>query len=192
MNKKWQKGAGWAAICTAAALGVLLALTIITHPDQELARNLLVELGTEGIAALVFNATAVLGGGAIFFMAAFLFKLSKTKMQKAGSILLMLSGIALVGVGFFAVQDPYWHLLAASSFYNLTPLALITLGAGLMQTTTTHKAGAMTLAIGVTTALAAPFMVVPALQKIALMLFLAWTAWTGIYLLVKSYPASLA
>jgi hypothetical membrane protein len=107
-----------------------IGLSISSSPWFTWTQHALSDLGIEKNTAALFNNGMILGG-----ILSFIFSLGLIKVlsKKTGAYVLMLSSIALIGIGLFPQTLFTLHFLTSSSFFILLTIALLIIGLTLKQ-----------------------------------------------------------
>lgn len=102
-----------------------LGLSIASSPWFTWTQHALSDLGIQGSTAALFNNGMILGG-----ILSFVFSLGLMKVlsNKLGAYLLLLSSLALIGIGVFPETLFVLHFVTSASFFILLSIALLIIG----------------------------------------------------------------
>ena len=150
--------------------------------------NALSDLGVSE-AAPIFNTALIIAGVLNFFFAlAVRLSLPRSRINAAGSVVLILGGASLALVGIFTLDWPEIHRIVALGYFILFPVAMIILGAGLVSAGRTLY-GSFTSVMGIA-ALVAIFgtpsegLAIP--EILEAIVLSAWSVITGARIMVRA------
>ncbi|MFA4906792.1 MAG: DUF998 domain-containing protein [archaeon] len=109
-----------------------IAMAVLSKPGYRLFFEFLSNLGESGIAALWFNYGLIVAGiilGIFFLSLAIAFQ---GKIARTGSLIGILSGIALSGVGIFHIPLPI-HFAVSVSFFALAGISAIFIAVSVLR-----------------------------------------------------------
>jgi hypothetical membrane protein len=115
---------------------ILFAIT--NAPWFRWTKNALSDLGVEGLSAFIFNNGFILGG---IVSLIFSLGLTKTLSNKKGAYLLIISSIALIGVGLFPKTLYILHYVSSAAFFIFLTISLFIIGITIKRNQIKHIMG---------------------------------------------------
>jgi len=119
-----------------------LGLSLTASPWFTWTKHALSDLGVQENTGLLFNYGMILGG-----ILTFIFSLGLITMlsKKIGAYLLLVSSIALIGIGLFPETIFSIHFITSASFFMLLTLALLIIGVTVKQNHFERSVGSLAL-----------------------------------------------
>lgn len=157
-----------------------------TDGHWQLGRMTLSELGDRSRAgALPFNSGAIITGLLALVFAIGLYRvLSTSTLGKAGSILVGISSIFLVGIGLFPIDTGEPHTVLSYGFFLTAAVSLAVLIAPLWKSHVFHPSGGMLTAVLLAIPLISiAFLPVAGVEALAVGCLLLWMAFISIRML---------
>jgi len=146
---------------TAGICGVLTPIIVLTSillaiyysPWFSWTENALSDLGVQGIAAILFNPSLIVGGilTIIFAIGLREFLLNKT-LGRIGTLVLILDAAMLCAIGIFPETAGVIHRYVSVAFFVLLPISLFLIGVAMMQEPSERKLGLFTIIAGIAAA----------------------------------------
>lgn len=131
----------------------LIALAISRSPWFSWTENALSDLGVQGIAAVLFNSSLIIGGIlAGVFAVGLRETLRSWTLGHAGTLILILDAAALCAIGVFSETAGDIHFYVSVAFFTLLPVSLFLIGAAMMRISSERKLGLFTVLVGVVAA----------------------------------------
>jgi hypothetical membrane protein len=128
----------------------MIFLAISFSPWFNWFNNALSDLGVSDLASIVFNAGLISGGAlTIVFVFGLKYLLHGRMTSTIGRILLVLTGVALMGIGLFPETTGVAHFFFSVAFFVLLPISSWTLGADMLRHSTKEPWGWFSMIIGV-------------------------------------------
>lgn len=130
--------AGICGIFIPVVIFTCLGFSIGSSPWFTWTQHALSDLGIQQNTAWVFNNGVILGGILTFI---FSFGLLQILSNKIGAYLLLLSSVALIGIGIFPETIFVVHYITSASFFILLIIALLIIGLTSKKNTFEYKIG---------------------------------------------------
>jgi len=147
-----RKAAALCGIVGVAAVYPLILLAISYYPSFSWFDNALSDLGVQGLSAIIFNTTLILGGILLFTFSIGLMVYITGFAGKVGCVLLLASATSLALIGLFPENYGRVHFSVSVAFFVLLVLSLLALGSHLLRESS-KSSGLLTLAGAVVAAL---------------------------------------
>ncbi|MEM3436964.1 MAG: DUF998 domain-containing protein [Nitrososphaerales archaeon] len=154
MVKSWEKiikpkVVAWFGIIAPLWALLSIGISIALSPWFSWTNNALSDLGVSSVS-LIFNIGLIMSG---IFASLFIISLvtinRKNLIGFIGFLMLFLSSLSLIGVGFFSESFGLVHFYFSLTFFTLLILSLIILGIHFTLDTSTRLLGVFTLLIGI-------------------------------------------
>lgn len=130
----WFKISGICGIITPIITLTLISLAIGSYPPFSWTENALSDLGVqEGITAILFNSSLIIGGILTLIFALGLFLYLHNMLGKIGAFTFILDAFALSTIGVFPENIKSVHFYASVAFFVLFPLAMFFVTASFLQ-----------------------------------------------------------
>jgi len=144
------KAAGLCGVISPVIMLTFIFLAISYSPWFSWEENALSDLGVQGIAAILFNFSLIIGGLLTLIFAIGLRKifLSRT-LGHAGTLILILDAASLYAIGIFPETAGTIHVYVSVAFFTLLPTSLFLIGAAMMQEPSERNLGLLTVLVGV-------------------------------------------
>ena len=136
-------------------IGPLIMITFIFlaisySPWFSWKENALSDLGVDGIAAILFNSSLIVGGLLFLIFAIGLRKiLMNRKLGHAGTLILILASANLCAIGIFPETAGAIHFYVSVAFFVLLPISLFFIGAAMVQESSEKNWGLFAFLVGV-------------------------------------------
>ena len=136
-------------------IGPLIMITFIFlaisySPWFSWKENALSDLGVDGIAAILFNSSLIVGGLLFLIFAIGLRKiLMNRKLGHAGTLILILASANLCAIGIFPETAGAIHFYVSVAFFVLLPISLFFIGAAMVQESSEKNWGFFAFLVGV-------------------------------------------
>lgn len=127
----------------------MILLAISSSPWFSWTVNALSDLGARGVAAPLFNSGLIICGVLILLFATGLGKILPGRfLSRAGVLGVVLSAIALIGIGVF--PEPHaLHLPLSVAFFTLLPISMLIIGCAMALEPPERKIGLLIITLGV-------------------------------------------
>ena len=148
-------------------------------------RNALSDLGVDGIQAVIFNSSLMLGGVlALIFALGLRRSMNGNMLADAGAVLLVLSALFLFSIGLFPETFGRVHFYVSVAFFISAPLSLLIMGVSMIWRRRV-KLGAFTVISGLTAASiwAIPWSAAAIPEILAAVIISLWSITLGLDLL---------
>jgi hypothetical membrane protein len=126
MKYKWVRIGSMAGLFGSLLFILLTIIAAANYPNYSIFTNYLSDLGVSSYGVL-FNAGCILAGISAILLANALWRKFPEKFGKAGSVIFLLAGVCLAGVGVFT-EHSNLHIVFSIAFFVLAAVALIFLG----------------------------------------------------------------
>lgn len=127
----------------------MILLAISSSPWFSWTENALSDLGAEGMAALLFNSGLIICGALILVFATGLREILPSRfLSHAGVLGIVLSAIALIGIGVFPVPHTL-HFPFSVAFFTLLPISMLLLGCAMALEQSDKKIGLFITTLGI-------------------------------------------
>jgi hypothetical membrane protein len=149
------------------------------------------ELGGKGRAGAVLFNTGVIVEAILALVFAFgLYKaLGKTALSRVAAIGLFAACLALLGVGLFPISTGTPHTMASYAFFGLVVIAIALLIVPIWRSHVFHSSGGIiTLLTLLVPLLLAPFINLPTLEMLTVIILMAWCLFISVRMLFH-HPA---
>ncbi len=177
---KWLKMAKISAILAPVVFVLLIVIAILNYPGYNPVENYLSDLGIGKNSAVFFNLGVAIMGIFVILMSISFYKIFNDNfLCKAGSVLLLLGGIFLVGVGIITSEYGFMHVLVAGLFFGGVALALLLFGNATRKTT---KIGYFFMLLGVISPVLFYFSTKPFIEHLSVGFILLLSLSIGIFL----------
>jgi hypothetical membrane protein len=147
------RAAGLCGVITPILVLTLIALAISYSPWFSWTKNALSDLGVQGIAAVLFNSSLIIGGILMCIFAVGLREVLKSRtLEHAGTLILILDAAVFCAIGVFPETAGRIHFYVSVAFFTLFPMAMFFIGASMIWFSSEKKLGLFTVLIGVAAA----------------------------------------
>jgi len=127
----------------------LIFLAITYSPWFSWTKNALSDLGVDGLAAILFNSGLIISGLlAIVFSLGLMQALRKQMLGFAGSFVLVLACISLVGVGVFPETAGPIHFYLSVAFFALILISQFLIAAAMISESSKRNIGLFSVLVG--------------------------------------------
>jgi len=128
----------------------LIFLAISMSPWFSWTDNALSDLGVDGLPSVIFNSSLVIGGILMMIFAAGLKELAPNHvLARLGIWILILSSLAMCGIGLFPETAGRIHFFFSLAFFVLLQLSLLSLGTAMIIDSHRGKLGWFTFLLGI-------------------------------------------
>jgi len=144
------KVAGLCGVIGPVIMLTFIFLAISYSPWFSWKENALSDLGVDGIAAILFNSSLIVGGllSLIFAMGLRKIMMGRT-LGHIGTLILILASANLCAIGVFPETSGALHFYVSVAFFTWLPISLFFIGAAMMQESSEEKLGLFTVLVGV-------------------------------------------
>jgi hypothetical membrane protein len=132
--------AGICGIFIPVVIFTCLGLSIASSPWFTWTQHALSDLGIQANTAALFNYGMILGG---ILTLVFSLGLIKILSNKIGAYLLLVSSVALIGIGLFPETFFALHFITSASFFVLLTIALLIIGLTIKQSPFERSMGSL-------------------------------------------------
>ncbi len=145
--------AGLCGVLTPIVVLTLILLAIHYSPWFSWTENALSDLGVQGIAAILFNSSLIIGGAlTIIFAIGVRETLLNKALGRIGMLIFILDAAMLCAIGIFPETAGDIHLYVSVAFFVLLPISLFLIGVSMMQEGSERKYGLFTIIAGIVAA----------------------------------------
>ncbi len=182
--------AGLCGVITPILVLTLIALAISYSPWFSWTENALSDLGVQGIAAVLFNSSLIIGGVLMSIFAVGLREVLRSRtLEHAGTLILILDAAVLCAIGVFPETAGRIHFYVSVAFFTLFPMSMFLIGASMTRFSSEKKLGLFTVLIGAAAAVvwAFPWEAVAIPEIVAGLALSVWSIVFGARLLFSGY-----
>lgn len=145
--------AGLCGVLTPISVLTLISLAIHYSPWFSWTENALSDLGVQGVAAILFNSSLIVGGIlTIIFAIGVRETLQNKALSRIGMLIFILDAAMLCAIGVFPETAGDIHLYVSVAFFVLLPISLFLIGVAMMQGSSERKYGLFTIIAGIVAA----------------------------------------
>lgn len=183
------KTAGICGVVNPILVLSLILLAISMSPSFNWTQDALSDLGVDGLTAVLFNFSLVVGGILTFVFAVGIKEIFTRKaLGLVGASTLMLDATALCATGIFPETVKPTHFYASLAFFVLLPISLFLVGAAMLKEFYQRKLGLFTVFAGIVSAVVWLFprngVAIP--EMVAALSASVWSVVVGVKLLQQS------